>query len=132
MRGSFNGVILTITTTDANNKINICAFAVVPRENLESYEYLLAQAVRSKRMEKFLNKETTTCFTDGQNGVDAAVTKFARGAEIRHCLQHILRGCGRMGDVRNTCHICDPIANHLWSSATNARILHVKVNVTCS
>ncbi|CAM9100737.1 unnamed protein product [Pylaiella littoralis] len=99
LRGSFNGVILTITTTDANNKINICAFAVVPRENLESYEYLLAQAVRSKRMEKFLNKETTTCFTDGQNGVDAAVTKFARGAEIRHCLQHILRGCGRMGDV---------------------------------
>lgn len=102
LTGSFNGVILTITTTDANNKINICAFAVVPRENSESYEYLLTQAMRSKRMETFLNNETTTCFTDGQNEVNAAVKKVARHAEIRHCLEHTLRGCGKMGKVRNT------------------------------
>ncbi|CAN0534995.1 unnamed protein product, partial [Ectocarpus sp. 8 AP-2014] len=91
LRGSWNGVILTITTTDANKNINLCAFAVVREENAKSYEYLLGKAMGSKRMKKFLNATTTTCFTDNDKGADAAMNKLAPLTEVRHCLEHILR-----------------------------------------
>ncbi|CAM9216637.1 unnamed protein product [Ectocarpus sp. 4 AP-2014] len=93
LRGSWNGVILTITTTDANNNINLCAFAVVREENAKSYEYLLGKAMGSKRVKKFLNATTTTCFTDNDKGADAAMNKLAPLTEVRHCLEHILRSC---------------------------------------
>ncbi|CAB1117118.1 unnamed protein product [Ectocarpus sp. CCAP 1310/34] len=93
LRGSWNGVILTITTTDANNSINLCAFAVVREENAKSYEYLLGKAMGSKRMKKFLNATATTCFTDNDKGADAAMNKLAPLTEVRHCLEHILRSC---------------------------------------
>lgn len=73
---------------------------MVRRENEWSYTYLLNQAMRSKRMKKFLNNETTTCFTDGQNGVDAAVAKLCSLTEIHNCLEHLLRRAGRAGQVR--------------------------------
>ncbi|CAM9287864.1 unnamed protein product [Ectocarpus fasciculatus] len=93
LRGSWNGTILTITTTDANSTINLCAFAVVREENVKSYEYLLGKAMRSNRMKKFLNAATTTCFTDNDKGADAAMSKLAPLTEVRHCLEHILREC---------------------------------------
>lgn len=69
------------------------------RENSSSYEYLLGQAMRSKKMKKFLNNEKTTCFTDGQNGVDSAVGKLLPRTELRRCLEHQLRGVGLKGKV---------------------------------
>ncbi|CAN0429215.1 unnamed protein product, partial [Hapterophycus canaliculatus] len=89
LRGSWNGIILTITTTDADNKINICAFAVVRNETKGAYEYLLTQAMRSKVMKKFLDASTTTCFTDGEKGADEAMAAVAPSTEVRHCLQHL-------------------------------------------
>eukprot|EP00752_Nemacystus_decipiens_P010107 g9008.t1 len=100
LSGTFNGTILTITTTDANNKVNIVAFAVVRKENAWSYTYLLQQAMRCKQTRKFLNNKTTTCFTDGQNGVDAVVTKVCPLTELHNCLEHLMRRrVGRVGKV---------------------------------
>ena len=72
MKGKWSGTILTITTTDANNKVNLCAFAVVPKECTSTYKYMLKQAMRNRQMKKFLNNEDTTCFTDGAKGADSA------------------------------------------------------------
>jgi len=71
----------------------------VRRENSSSYKYLIEKALRSKKMKKFLNNEKSTCFTDGQNGVDSAVAKLLPMTELRHCLEHQLRGVGLKGKV---------------------------------
>lgn len=65
---------------------------MVRREKSSSYKYLLEQAMRSEKMKNFLNNEKSTCFTDGQNGVDSAVAKLLPLTERRRCLEHLLRG----------------------------------------
>lgn len=93
-------MILTITTTDANNMVNLCALAVVDEECCKSYMFLLRRAMRNKQMEKFIKKASTTCFTDSKKGSDRAMAKLAPLAEVRHCVQHIIRAVGITGKVR--------------------------------
>lgn len=88
-------------------RINIVAFAVVRRENEKSYKYLLTQAKKSKQITKFLNNKTTTCFTDGQNGVDAAVAELMPLAALQNCLEHLLREAGRVGKVNSPLVSCE-------------------------
>lgn len=99
LKGKWPGTILTMTTTDANNKVNLCAFAVVPKESASAYRYLLRQAMRNEQMRAFLNNAATTCFTDGAKGADSALEKRAPLTEVRHCLQHIIRSIGPVGNV---------------------------------
>ena len=84
---------------------------MVRRENASSYTYLLQQAMRSKQMKKFLNNRTTTCFTDGQNGVDAVVAKLCPLTEIHNCLEHLLRSAGRVGKVSHRLHTPSIVRN---------------------
>ena len=99
LKGAWNGVMLTLSFKDANNNIVHVATAVCEKENAEAYKYLLQNVMRFHELKSVLNSASTTFFTDGHKGSDAALPAVCPFTEDRRCLEHILRNIPAVGDV---------------------------------
>ena len=65
LKGSWNGVILALSSKNSNKNVVHVASAVCPKENAHAYTYLLRNDMRFKPMKEVLNNTSYTCFSDG-------------------------------------------------------------------
>ena len=99
LKGTWNGVMLTLSFKDANNNIVHIATAVCEKENAEAYKHLLQNVMRFHELKSVLNGASTTCFIDGHKGSDAALPAVCPFTGDCRCLEHILTNIPAVGDV---------------------------------
>lgn len=99
LKGVWNGVMITLSFKDANNKIVHVATAITAKEDKESYMYLLTNAMKLEPLRQVLNNASYTCFTDKHKGSDSAVPALCPLTEDRRCLHHILKNIPAVGSV---------------------------------
>ena len=85
LKGSWNGVILTLSFKDSNNNVVHVATAVCPKENAEAYRYLLSNSMKFEPMMAVLNNASYTCFSDGHKGSDSVLPSLCPLTEDRRC-----------------------------------------------
>ena len=99
LKGGWNGVILTLSFKDAGNNIIHVATAVCPKENADSYNYLLSKAMEFDGLREVLNNTSYTCFSDGHKGSNTALHECCPLVEDRRCMHHILKNIPAVGQV---------------------------------
>ena len=92
LKGAWNGVMLTLSCKDSDNKIIHVATAVTPKEDAASYRFLFENAMANQEFAQYLNNAETTIFSDGHKGSSAATKKTVPLAHHRTCLKHIIGG----------------------------------------
>ena len=90
LKGQWNGVMLTLSCKDSNNRLIHVATAVTPKEDASSYRFLLLQAKRNPEMATFLNDRRTTFFSGGHRGSPAAMKAEVPLAQHRTCVKHVI------------------------------------------
>lgn len=100
LKGDFNGTMGTISTKNSNNNVIHLATCLVAKETGDAYRYLINNALRNPAACAFLNKPTTTIFTDKHRGSDSAIPDTLGEAEHLRCGEHMLKNNGTVGPVR--------------------------------
>ena len=72
-KGAWNRVVLTLPFKNANNNIVHVVATVCEKQYAEEYKYLVQNVMKFHELRSALNSESTTCFTDGHKGSDAAL-----------------------------------------------------------
>ena len=99
LKGDFNGTMGTISTKSANNNVVHLATCLVAKETGDAYRYMINHAVKHPEVRRFLNKPTTTIFTDKHKGSDSANHDTLGQAEHLRCAEHMLKNHGAVGPV---------------------------------
>nr|KAJ0185448.1 hypothetical protein LSAT_V11C900489180 [Lactuca sativa] len=108
MKGPFPGQILTAVGVDSNNGIYPLAYAIVETENTDSWKWFLECIADD--LDLYANSNFTF-ISDGQKGLQAAISQLFPCAEHRFCLRHIhdnMRKTWRTNEYKE----------HLWNCAT--------------
>ena len=100
LKGEWNGVMLTLSCKDSNNRLIHVATAVTPKEDASSYRFYFQQANRNPKMATFLNDRRTTCFSDGHRGSPAAMRAEVPLAQHRTFVKHVINNLRETGSVR--------------------------------
>lgn len=128
LKGNFNGTMGTISTKSANNNVVHLATCLVAKETGDAYRYMINHAVKHPEVRRFLNKPTTTIFTDKHKGSDYAIPDTLGEAEQA---EHMLKNHGAVGPVRwdYLVALCIPVSRaqfcfkrdpfHFWGGATS-------------
>ncbi|CAN0437583.1 unnamed protein product, partial [Hapterophycus canaliculatus] len=100
LKGDFNGTMGTISTKSANNNVVHLATCLVAQETGDAYRYMINHALKHPEIRRFLNKPTTTIFTDKRKGSDSAIPDTLGQAEHPRCAELMLNNHGAVGPVR--------------------------------
>ena len=104
LKGEYEGVVLVMATKDSDNKLVMTAFAIVPKENADGYEYLFREAKKNAEMAVFLDNPKTIIYADGHKGSPAALSKELPLSQFRTCTKHLIGNLKKgIGPVRVPC-----------------------------
>lgn len=103
LNGDWNGVMLTLTCKDVNNKLIHVATVIGPKENADLYQNLVRNCKKNPELKELLEDPKTTFFMDGQKGSPCAMDREVKDAQRRVCLKHMI-GClsEKVGSVSMT------------------------------
>ncbi|CAM9640281.1 unnamed protein product [Choristocarpus tenellus] len=91
LKGTWNGVLLTLSGLDSNNNLIILATAIVPEESTDTYVYLLDGAMKNSKVATTLNSHKSTILSDRHNGAGQAILHCLPKAEHRNCVLDIMK-----------------------------------------
>ncbi|CAN0217319.1 unnamed protein product, partial [Phaeothamnion confervicola] len=87
----YNGQLLLPIGHDGNRRNYVVAFALVPKENLDNYEWFFRHVKAGESMEAILNDNKTVIFSDRDKGLASAVQAELPAANHLACFAHPLR-----------------------------------------
>ncbi|CAM9318994.1 unnamed protein product, partial [Phaeothamnion confervicola] len=87
----YNGQLLLLIGRDGKRRNYVVAFALVPKENLDNYEWFFRHVKAGESMEAILNDSKTVIFSDRDKGLASAVQAELPAANHLVCFAHLLR-----------------------------------------
>lgn len=99
LKTAHRGQLITLCIKDDNNKLLLVTFAIVEKEDEDTYTYFLRNCMKSAVFRATFDSEDMTFFIDGHKGSPPALVSCVPHAVVHRCLQHYLKNAPAIGSV---------------------------------